>query len=123
MNNFESALDLHLKSIADRNLSAFSEFLHPSQNTIIILPNGDMIDGFENVVDFHREWFEDSDWRMDVKILDTFTIDNVGYALLDVIYHDLDESGKPYELKYFLSLLFNKIDGKWILIRDQNTMK
>jgi len=123
MNSFKSALDLHLKSIADRNLTAFSEFLHPSQDSIVILPNGHMIVGFEDIVNFHKEWFDDPDWRMDVKIIDTFTTEDVGYALLDVIYHDFDENGSPYELKYFLSLIFNKTDDKWILIRDQNTLK
>jgi len=123
MNNFENALDSHLKSIADRNLSAFSDFLHPTLNCIIILPNGHMIEGYEGIVDFHKEWFADSDWRMDVKILDTITFENAGYALMDIVYHDIDENGNPYELKYFLSLIFNKIDDRWFLIRDQNTLK
>ncbi|MCL2353681.1 MAG: nuclear transport factor 2 family protein [Defluviitaleaceae bacterium] len=123
MNDFESVLNVHLKAIADRDLSVFSKFLHPSQNIIIILPNGNIIEGFESVVNFHKRWFEDLDWHMDVKMLDIITIDNVGYALLDVIYHDLDEDGNPYELKYFLSLLFNKINNRWFLIRDQNTLK
>ena len=123
MNNFKHALDLHLQSITDRDISTFSEFLHPAQNSIIILPNGHMIEGYEDIINFHKGWFKDLDWRMDVKIIDTFTTQSIGYALLDIIYHDLDENGKPYELKYFLSLLFNRIDDKWILVRDQNTLK
>jgi len=123
MNHFENALDLHLKSIADRNIAVFSEFLHPSQNCIIILPSGHMLEGFENIMNFHKEWFEDTDWRMDVKIIDIFATDNIGYALLDVIYHDVDEGGNPHELNYFLSLLFTKIGNNWVLIRDQNTLK
>lgn len=123
MNNFENALELHLKSIKDRDIAVFSDFLDPSQNSIIILPSGDMISGYENIIDFHKQWFEDLDWHMDIEIIDTFAIESVGYALLDIVYHDLDEEGNHYELKYFLSLIFNQIDGKWILIRDQNTLK
>ena len=123
MSNFEIAVKAHLKAIAERNLSAFSEFLHPSHNCIIILPNGSMIEGHENVLNFHKEWFEDLDWRMDVKTMDIFTVGDIGYVLMDVVYHDLDEGGNPYEMKYFLSLLFMKIEDKWILLRDQNTLK
>jgi len=123
MNKFEDALHLHLQSIENRDIEAFAEFLHPSLNSIIILPNGGMVEGFDNIVNFHREWFADFDWKMDVEVIDTFIAGSVGYALLDVVYHDLDENGQPYELKYFLSLLFNEIDGKWILLRDQNTLK
>jgi len=82
-----------------------------------------MIEGYENVLDFHKGWFEDPDWRMDVKTVDIFASGNTGYVLLDIVYHDLDENRNPYELKYFLSLLFMMIDGKWILLRDQNTLK
>jgi len=123
MTRFEEAIKVHLKSIIDRDLPAFSVFLHHSENSLIILPNGDLIKGRDNILDFHKEWFKDTDWRMDAHIVDIFTTDDIGYALLDVVYHDIDEEGKPYELKYFLSLLFKQIDGKWFLLRDQNTLK
>jgi len=123
VNHFKSAVEAHLKSILERDFSAFSEFLHPSHNCIVIFPNGGMIEGFENVLNFHKEWFQDLDWRMDAKIVDIFAVNNIGYALLDVVYHDFDQDGKPYDIKYFLSLLFIKADDKWILLRDQNTLK
>ena len=123
MDQFKQALDMHLKSIADRDIAAFSEFLHPSHSSMVILPNGHMLKSNEDIIDFHIEWFADLDWRMDVKIMDILDMGSVGYALCDVIYHDIDEDGKPYQMEYFLSLLFNKIEGKWVLIRDQNTLK
>jgi hypothetical protein len=123
MNNFEDIVKLHIKTITDRNLTAFSDFLHPSQNSMLILPNGNMIEGYENVLNFHKEWFMDKDWHMDTQIVDILTVDSCGYALLDVTYRDLDEDGNPYELNYFLSLLFKRMDSSWILLRDQNTLK
>jgi len=124
MNCFKSAVEAHLEAIAKRDIMAFVEFLSPAHNCIIILPNGNMIEGYENVISFHKEWFEDLDWRMDVEVIDMFATENTGYTLLDIVYHDLDESGKSYyELNYFLSLLFTKVEDKWILLRDQNTLK
>jgi len=123
MSDFVNAVEIHLKVIAERDIQTFAEFLHPDYNCIIILPNGGMIEGHDNILNFHKQWFEDQDWRMETKTIDIFITDTTGYVLLDVVYHDLDEGGNPYEMKYFLSLLFVKIDGKWILIRDQNTLK
>ena len=123
MKHFETAVKEHLKSIAERDITAFSSFLHPSHKCIVILPNGDKIEGFENIVNFHKDWFEDPDWRMDAQIADIFTIDRIGYVLLDVVYRDMDENGSPYEMKYFLSLMFVQVDRSWFLLRDQNTLK
>ncbi|MCL2235099.1 MAG: nuclear transport factor 2 family protein [Defluviitaleaceae bacterium] len=123
MTDFKDALDAHLKTIKERDLAGFSEFLHPDHPCIIILPNGSMISGNGDIVDFHRDWFADADWRMDVSVVDIFADDAMGYALLDVVYHDLDEGGEPYQMNYFLSLLFKNVGGKWVLVRDQNTLK
>jgi len=123
MTNFENAVHAHLKAIAERDLAAFAEFLHPAHNCILIFPNGKLIEGYDDIINFHSEWFKDPDWHSDVQIVDIFDIGDIGYALLDTVYHDLDKDGKPYELKHFFSLLFRKVDGKWILIRDQNTLK
>jgi ketosteroid isomerase-like protein len=89
----------------------------------IIFPDGGTIEGYDDILSFHKEWFADMDWRMDFEILDIYSNGLMGYALMDVVYHDLDENGSPYEMNYYLSLLFEKIDNKWILIRDQNTLK
>ncbi|MCL2574220.1 MAG: nuclear transport factor 2 family protein [Defluviitaleaceae bacterium] len=123
MKNFKDALEKHLKAIAERDLPSFAEFLHPSHKCIIILPNGDIVEGNENILSFHKDWFSDPDWRMDVETIDTFSVENTGYALLDVVYHDVDQDGNPYEMTYFLGLIFLYVDDKWVLVRDQNTMK
>jgi len=123
MERFEDIVAAHLKAIQERDLPAFSAFLDPSRNCILIFPGGQMTQGYENVLNFHKDWFEDPDWRMDCQLLDAFTIGSAGYALLDVVYKDLDQDGNPYELKYYLSLLFAKVEGRWILLRDQNTKK
>ncbi|MCL2438279.1 MAG: nuclear transport factor 2 family protein [Coriobacteriia bacterium] len=123
MSEFTKALESHLEAVRERDIEAFSSFLHPSHNSIVILPNGTKLEGYEDILGFHKEWFKDTDWRMDVQTLDVFSVDYVGYALLDVTYHDIDQEGKPYTMSYYLSLLFEKIDDRWILLRDQNTLR
>jgi len=108
MSCFESVVRDHLKAISDRDLQGFAKFLHTEHSSIIILPNGSIVEGYEDIISFHEDWFADTDWHMETKVMDIFANDNMGYALLDVIYHDLDECSKPYEMKYLLSLLSSK---------------
>ncbi|MCL2349848.1 MAG: nuclear transport factor 2 family protein [Defluviitaleaceae bacterium] len=123
MSDFESALNLHLKAISDRDFESFKNFLCPEHNCIVILPNGHKIEGYNEVLDFHKDWFADSDWSIECKILDAFSISDAGYALLDVVYQDIDADNMPYKLAYYLSMIFTKAGGKWILLRDQNTLR
>jgi len=121
--DFKTALKRHLDAIINRDLAAFAEFLCPKRKCVVILPHGAYIEGYDEILDFHKEWFADTDWRMDIKEIDVSEIGGTGYALLDITYHDLNELGEPYVMHYFLSLLFENVDGKWILLRDQNTLK
>ena len=82
-----------------------------------------MIEGNADILDFHKEWFKEMDWRIEYQKLNIFANGNVGYALFDITYFDIEQNGSPYELKYLLSLLFINVDNKWVLIRDQNTLK
>jgi len=109
MEHFEEIIKLHIKSITERNLTTYLQFLHPSHNCIVILPNGRMIEGYDDILNLHKEWFEDLDWSMDAQIVDLFSDENTGYALLDVIYHDI---GQDYNapIKLDRKILDFKID-------------
>jgi len=117
MKSFNETVKLHFKAIDERDLDAYAQFLHPSLNCIVILADGSVVEGYDNIINIHREWFKDLSWRMDIKTVDIFTVDDiVGYALLDVIY-----SSPDFNRHRYLSLMFQKFEGKWILVRDQNT--
>lgn len=122
-NDFNLALQEHLNSIKNRDINTFAKFFSPHHSAIVILPNGTKIEGNDEIIDFHKQWFEDADWHMETKTVDCFVVENMGYALLDVEYKDMDEDGKPYQMSYFLSMIFMKTEDRWILLRDQNTLK
>jgi len=121
--DFKEAVEAHLMAIQQRNVAVFSDYLHPEYECALILPTGCRYVGNDVIMDFHKEWFKDSDWQISYETVDTFCDGNFGYALLDVTYDDVSQDGEPYQLNYWLSLLFKKVDNKWILLRDQNTMK
>ena len=121
--DFKTALQEHLNSIKNRDIDAFEKFFSPHYSAMVILPNGVKIEGNEEIIDFHKQWFEDDDWQMETRVVDCFEMENMGYVLLDVDYEDMDEDGKPYQMSYYLSMLFAKTNCGWVLLRDQNTLK
>ncbi len=119
---FKETLDLHLKAINERNLEVFLSTV-ATDKVRLILPNGQLITGKEAFNTFHKSWFEDLDWSIKSQTISVECHESLSTALLDVIYYDLDTNGNKTELTYYLYLVFEKIDEKWYLIHDQNTLK
>lgn len=41
-----------------------------------ILPNSEIINSFDNLIEYHEEWFQDNSWTIETKILNTDIGDN-----------------------------------------------
>lgn len=78
--------------------------------------DGRVIEGKDNVVSAHREWFMDDRWTFEPEILWTREQSDAGWALTLVHY---EEDGKTRD--FLLLLLFVDEDGAWKLVYDQNT--
>ncbi len=68
-----------------------------------------------------QEWFGTEGWSIDYKVVSTVEGTDLGHALLLMSYDEKDRGGKPYHLDHYLSLLFQKQQGTWRLVHDQNT--
>ncbi|KAB2591391.1 MULTISPECIES: YybH family protein [Streptomyces] len=119
--DFTTALDHHLTAVRSRDLEAYMATVH--DEATVILPNGRTVTGAEAVRAFHQGWFEDPDWTMETETTRTVVHRDTAVAVLDVHYRDLDGDGKPYEMRYLLSLVFARTDGNWLLVHDQNTLR
>lgn len=120
--SFDESLENHLNAVRNRDLEAFRDTLSGDDKITIILPNGSTLRGINEIVDFHRNWFADKDWTLDLEPVQSWHSENTGCAIFEVSYNDLDATGNPYQLFYLLSLVFINQDGQWLLIHDQNTM-
>lgn len=78
--------------------------------------DGRVIEGRDNIVAAHRDWFMNDRWTFEPEILWTREQTDAGWALTLVHYK---ENGKGRD---FLSLfIFVDEDGAWKLVYDQNT--
>jgi uncharacterized protein (TIGR02246 family) len=119
---FAEALDRHLAAIAARDAESYLATVH--DDVSLVLPNGTLLGGRTAVAEFHRDWFSDPDWQMDVTVLHTATAGGTAVAVLDVDYRDVDAAGEPYAKQYLLGLVFTRDDaGTWLLLHDQNTFR
>ena len=113
--DFDAALETHLDAIRRRDLDAFAATVH--EDVTLVLPNGTLVRGRDEVVDFHREWFGSDTWRMDLAPERRVSAGDTEVAVFLVDYHDAD----AYHLRYRLALVFTRHGDGWLLVHDQNT--
>ncbi|GIO25791.1 YybH family protein [Ornithinibacillus bavariensis] len=117
---FRQALTFHLNSVMKKNITDFDSTIHPVSISLV-LGNGKLIQSREEFIRFHEDWFADNDWCIEFEVINTRETEQMASALLYVHYDDFDEKGNPYQLNYYLHLLFENVNGKWLLVFDQNT--
>ena len=120
--DFSTTLSAYLDAIAMRDLETLESLLAPSDQLTLIMPNGIHMVGHDDVVEFHRTWFGDPEWTFHSELHHTVETDTMALALLSVEYDDLDPSGQPYQLHYFLTLTFMLVGDRWLLMHDHNTL-
>ena len=121
MKDFREALDLHLKAIVERDIDAYKAFLSNEMPPILIFNSGKVMKGYDEIINFHVMWFQDTTWEMTFDIVDTVVMQESAYALLHYTSRDKDKNGVFCTSQSYLSLLFTLTKQGWILIRDQNT--
>lgn len=119
--NFNETLKLHLNYMKDKELDKFVSTVR-LDNITVIMPNGTIIKNSAEFIELHKNWFLDTDWELDFKILKTEESAEMAYALVAVDYKDCDNKGNPIYMNYYLNLVFTKHGETWLLVHDQNTI-
>lgn len=115
---FVSTMQRHLDAVSNRNLSILESTMSPDGKMQLILPGTEIIDGVSGFMEYHKEWFKDSTWTFETKILNTNLRDNFGMAVTEVVYREAARNGEPYFNRMIVSYDLEKIDGKWFIIKD-----
>ena len=116
--DFRPALDAHLAALTAKDLDAYKSTITSGDDLMIIFPEGEVIEPTNSVLKFHEEWFQDSDWRMDLEVQKIMEGADMAAALLKYDFRDTAD-GEPRSA--WLMLLFKLENGEWRLIHDQNT--
>ena len=122
LTTFQETLSTHLAAMQAHDFAAFLATLTSAPELSLIMPNGRFTGGRAEAVATLEQWFADPDWRIAFETVRTLETAELAMALLHATYDDLDPSGQPYQLRYYLQLLFARQDGQWRLVHDQNTL-
>ncbi len=117
---FEKILDTHLKAIKERDLDTFLSTVD-TENVLLILANGKIVNTGEEFIEFHKDWFSDLDWSIDYRVFSKTVKSTFANVVLDINYNDVDENNNKIQFSYYLTLIFEKNNDTWLLIHDQNT--
>jgi ketosteroid isomerase-like protein len=112
--NFRETLGRHLLAIEKRDLDTLASTL--ADPLILITADGQLKRSKAEFVDAHRGWFAMKNWTLQAKPVEIYEGDSLGVAVLHLDYRE----GEKQSLSY-LTLVFEKRDGEWLMVQDQNT--
>ena len=118
VNQFNEILKVHLNAVSEKNIEKLITTLPPDSNFLFILPNSSPTISSKDFIEFHTEWFKDTSWTFETKIIATNIEEKMGIALVEVLYKEPERNGKPYFNKMSVSYALKKILGKWYVIKD-----
>lgn len=117
-NEFVRIMQKHLNAVTNRDISTLESTLSPRGEMQLILPETEIINSVDGFVEYHKEWFRDTSWTFETKLLNTKIGDKLGMAVIEVVYREPERQGKPYFNRMIVSYDLEKIDGKWYIIKD-----
>lgn len=121
LSTFKGALKTHLDAIDNRDYEKLITTLTTEDTLTLIYPEGYLIKEKSKYLDSHRSFFQDKSWTLNYRIIREVESSEMGFALLKCSFDTINPDGTPYQIDYFLTLVFQKISGKWLLVHDQNT--
>lgn len=116
--DFRASVENHLQAVETRNFEEFRSTLTRTDDLHVIFPGGTRLESTQAVLDFHEDWFRDTEWVFDTEIDKIIEGTTQSTALIRYSFKDTPEGDPRYA---WLVLTFQLEDGEWRLIHDQNT--
>jgi uncharacterized protein (TIGR02246 family) len=113
--SFGEALQRHLRAIQERDLEALADTL--ADEPVLIMADGKLLRSTREFLEAHRGWFESKHWTLDVQPVKTFESAELAVAVLRLDYREPPATRS----ESYLTLVFQRRDGKWLMVQDQNT--
>lgn len=113
--SFGETLQRHLRAIRERDLEALADTL--ADELVLIMADGKLVRTAREFLEAHRGWFAVANWTLDVQPVKSFESADLAVALLRLDYREPPATRS----ESYLTLVFQRRDGKWLMVQDQNT--
>lgn len=119
---FQQTVAAYLDAINKRDLRQLLATIVFDEDIDVILFNGTHFKGRELAVNLHSAWFSDPDWKLEAQIARTVETPEMAYAFILADYSDEKLGNTPYNARQYVTLVFRKHNGRWLLTHDQATV-
>ncbi|TMM57461.1 hypothetical protein FEE95_13330 [Maribacter algarum] len=111
-----------LESLENKNLNQLTNIMSASDEMSLIFTDGTILSGVDSFIEFHRNWFLDTNWTMTHELVDFNCYGNYSTSTVKAYYKEQQRNGKPYHHYMIVSYVLRKAhDGEWMIIKDQST--
>ncbi len=117
---FEDALAEHLAAIHSRDFDRLARTVSPRE-LVLVTAQGEVSTDPARFLALHRDWFASTTWLLDARRLHAYVASDVATCLLELDYRDRRDDGTVIRERSILHLVFQRQDGTWLLVQDQNT--
>ncbi|MGJ8593680.1 MAG: hypothetical protein ACSHXF_14105 [Aquaticitalea sp.] len=93
---FLSTMQNHLDAVSNKDLETLKTTLSPNGEMQLILPGEEIIHTSAKFLEFHEEWFKETTWTFETKILNTAIGQDFGMAITEIVYREPYREGMPY---------------------------
>lgn len=114
--SFRETLERHLEAIQKRDLQALAETVAP-ERLLLIMANGKLARRTEEFLEAHRGWFALGNWTLQARSVEAFESPDLAVAVLRLDYRE----PPSVRSESYLTLVFERRDGQWLMVLDQNT--
>lgn len=114
----QATIEQHLQAVSNRDIEHLTSTLPENGKMLLILPGQEMMHTTEEFLDYHREWFKDTSWTFETKILELNAGAYFGMAVVEVMYKEPNRNGKAYFNRMIVSYDLEKQNGQWVIIKD-----
>ncbi|MEO9461206.1 MAG: nuclear transport factor 2 family protein [Marinomonas sp.] len=116
--DFQTAVEHHLETVETRDFEGFRDTLTRTDDLYVIFPGGTALESTAEVLDFHKNWFEDREWVFDTEVEKVIEGTTQSTALVKYSFKDTADGPPRFA---WLVLTFQLENNEWRLIHDQNT--
>ncbi|HMQ62333.1 MAG TPA: nuclear transport factor 2 family protein [Flavilitoribacter sp.] len=116
---FRQALKAHLNAVEHKDFEGLKNTSAPESGQVLwVLPDGAQFTKAADFLKLQEEWFQDTTWTMEMKILEMENSADFGVAVVEAMLREPERNGKPYFHKMAISYALRKMEGAWRVVMD-----
>jgi uncharacterized protein (TIGR02246 family) len=114
--SFRQTLARHLEAIQERDLAKLADTVAP-ERLVLIMADGKLARSTAEFLEAHRGWFAMPGWTLATQEIASFESADLAVAVLRLDYR----APPDVHSESYLTLVFERRDGRWLMVQDQNT--